>query len=158
MGRKPIPINLKATSPEDETYTFTSIPESASGLGFSEQAVEKAYRKDRTRIGEYQLGWLEPEIETEEDPKIVERIERTKTAFDTPNCSYCGKPLTRKDRVEDGFRIMRMGKDGYPVEEYNVKSLYEAHKLTGLSLPSLINAAEKGSVSITRKKIKKSSL
>ena len=61
----------------------------------------------------------------------------------------------RKDRVEDGFRIMRMGNDGYPVEEYNVKSLYEAHKLTGLSLSSLINAAEKGNITITRRKDKK---
>ena len=48
-----------------------------------------------------------------------------------------------------------MGKDGYPIENYDVKSLYEAHKLTGLSLSSLINAAEKGNISITRGKDKK---
>ena len=78
-----------------------------------------------------------------------------KKAFDEPNCSYCGKPLTRKDRVEDGFRIMRMGNDGYPAENYDVKSLHEAHKLTGLSLSSLINATEKGNITITRRKDKK---
>ena len=153
-----MPIYLKTTSPEGEIKTFTSIPEAASGLGFSEREVRKAYHEGRARIREYQLEWLEPEVETEPevelDPKAVERIERTKKALDEPNCSYCGKPLTRKDRVEDGFRIMRMGKDGYPIEDYDVKSLYEAHKQTGLSLSSLINAAEKGNISITRRKDK----
>ena len=152
MGRKGIPINLKATSPEGEIKTFKSIPEAASGLGLSERGVRKAYHEGRNRIGEYQLEWLEPE---ELDPKAVGRIERTKKALDEPNCSYCGKPLTRKDRVEDGFRIMRMGNAGYPIEEYDVKSLYEAHKLTGLLLSSLINAAEKGNIRKTRRKDKK---
>ena len=95
---------------------------------------------------------MEPE---ELDPKAVGRIERTKKALDEQNCSYCGKPLMHKDRVEDGFRIMRLGKDGYPAEEYVIKSLHEAHKLTGLSLSSLINAAEKGNINITRRKDKK---
>ena len=36
MGRKSIPILLKATSPEGETKTFTSIGEAAKELGFSE--------------------------------------------------------------------------------------------------------------------------
>ena len=160
MGRKGIPINLKATSPEGEVKTFTSIPEAASGLGFSERGVRKAYHEGRNRIGEYQLEWLELEVETEPeklDPKAVGRTERTKKALDEPNCSYCGKPLTRKDRVEDGFRIMRLGKDGYPAEEYLVKSLYEAHKLTGLSLSSLINAAEKGNISILGERIRRNS-
>ena len=114
MGRKPIPIKLKASSSEGETKTFTSIPETASGLGFSERGVRKAYHKGRSRIGEYQVEWLEPEVETEPeeelDPKAVGRIERTKKALDEPNCSYCGKPLTRNDRVENGFRIIRMRK------------------------------------------------
>ena len=39
MGRKSIPILLKATSPEGETKTFTSIGEAAKELGFSERGV-----------------------------------------------------------------------------------------------------------------------
>ena len=159
VERKGIPINLKSTSPEGEVSTFTSIPEAAAGLGFSERGVRKAYHKSRNRIGEYQLERLEPEVEIEEpkeelDPKAIERIERMKKAIGEPNCIYCGKPLSRKDRVEDGFTIMRMGRYCFPAEENFTKSLYEAHKLTGLSLFSLKNAAEKGNISITRRKDK----
>ena len=39
MGRKSIPILLKATSPEGETKMFTSIGEAAKELGFSERGV-----------------------------------------------------------------------------------------------------------------------
>ena len=63
MGRKSIPILLKATSPEGETKTFTSIGEAAKELGFSECGVGKAFH----RIGEYELEWLEPEPNI--DPK-----------------------------------------------------------------------------------------
>ena len=61
MGRKSIPILLKATSPEGETKTFTSISEAAKELGFSECGVGKAFHEKRNRIGEYELEWLEPE-------------------------------------------------------------------------------------------------
>ena len=60
MGRKSIPILLKATSPEGETKTFTSIGEAAKELGFSEHGVGKAFHEKRNRIGEYKLEWLEP--------------------------------------------------------------------------------------------------
>ena len=39
MGRKSIPILLKATSPEGETKRFTSIGEAAKELGFSERGI-----------------------------------------------------------------------------------------------------------------------
>ena len=143
MGRKGITINLKATSPEGEVKTFKSIPEAARELGFSEFGVRKAYHAERNRIGEYQLEWLEPELEPEVNPKVIERIQRTKEVLNASNCCYCKKPLSRGDRVEDGFRIMSLGGDGHPAEEYEVRSLYGAHKRTGLSLHSLINAAEK---------------
>ena len=39
---------------------------------------------------------------------------------------------------------------GYPIEDNFVKSLYEAQPLSELSLCSLINAAEKKNVAITR--------
>ena len=49
MGRKAIPILLKATSPEDETRMFTSISEAARELGFSELGVGKAFHEKRIR-------------------------------------------------------------------------------------------------------------
>ena len=42
-----------------------------------------------------------------------------------------------------------------PVESYDVTSLYQAQKVTGPSLCSLINAAEKGNFKITRRRDKK---
>ena len=82
MGRKSIPILLKATSPEGETKTFTSIGEAAKELGFSERGVGKAFHEKRNRIGEYELEWLEPKLDV--DPKLnvhpgaAKRIERLK--------------------------------------------------------------------------------
>ena len=40
------------------------------------------------------------------------------------------------------------------MEDHEVKSIYEAHKLIGLSVSSLINAADKGNAIITRRKAK----
>ena len=64
MGRTPTPILLKATSPEGETRTFTSIREAARELGFSERGIGKAFHEKRNRIGEYELEWLEPKVGT----------------------------------------------------------------------------------------------
>ena len=38
------------------------------------------------------------------------------------------------------------------MEDHEVKFIYEAHKLTGLSVSSLINTADKGNAIITRRK------
>ena len=38
------------------------------------------------------------------------------------------------------------------MEDHEVKSIHEAHKLTGLSVSSLTNAADKGNAIITRRK------
>ena len=38
------------------------------------------------------------------------------------------------------------------MEYHEVKSIYEAHKLTGLSVSSLINEVDKGNTIITRRK------
>ena len=62
MGRKSIPILLKATSPEGETKMFTSIGEAAKELGFSEHGVGKPFHEKRNRIGRYELEWLEPDV------------------------------------------------------------------------------------------------
>ena len=40
------------------------------------------------------------------------------------------------------------------MEDHEVKSIYEAHKLTGLSVSSLINAVGKGNAIIARRKDK----
>ena len=106
MGRKSIPILLKATSPEGETKTFTSIGEAAKELGFSERGVGKAFHEKRNRIGEYELEWLEPEPDV--DPEAAVRIETLKKTFTRTVCVYCNKPLTHEDRVEDGFSISKL--------------------------------------------------
>ena len=153
MGRKSIPILLKATSPEGETKTFTSVGEAAKELGFSERGVGKAFHEKRNRIGEYELEWLEPELDVH--PKAVARMERLKKTFTRTVCIYCGGPLTREDRVKNGFGISKLSeKTGYPIEDHEVNSIYEANKITGLSVSSLKNAADKGNAIISRRKDK----
>ena len=80
------------------------------------------------------------------------RIERFNKTFTLTVCVYCNKPLTCEDRVEDGFGISKLNeKTGYPMEDHEVKFIYEAHKLTGLSVSSLINAVDKRNAIITRR-------
>ena len=111
----------------------------------------KHFMKKEIGIGEYELEWLEPEPDV--DPEAAVRIERLKKTFTRTVCVYCNKPLTREDRVKDGFGIPKLNeKTGYPREDHEVKSIYEAHKLTGLSVSSLMNAADKGNAIITRRK------
>ena len=92
MGRKSIPILLKATSPEGETKMLTSIDEAAKELGFSKRGVGKAFHEKRNRIGEYELEWLEPEPDVH--PKATARMERLKKTFTRTVCIYCNEPLT----------------------------------------------------------------
>ena len=91
-------------------------------------------------------------------PQNVERalrIERLKKTLTQTVCVYCNKPLTHEDRVKDGFSISKLNeKTGYPMEDHEVKSIYEAHKLTGLSVSSLTNAADKEDAILTRWKDK----
>ena len=145
--------SVTTTSPEGETKMFTSIGEAAKELGFSEHGVGETFHEKRNRIGEYEQEWLEPEPNV--DPEAAVRIETLKKTFTRTVCVYCNKPLTREDRVEDGFSISKLNeKTGYPMEDHEVKSIYEAHKLTGLSVSSLINAVDKGNAIITRRKDK----
>ena len=112
MGRKSIPILLKAASPEGETKEFTSIGKAAKELGFSERGVGKAFHEKRNRIGEYELQWLEPELDVhpklDVHPGAAARIEGLKRALTQTVCTYCNKPLTREDRVRDGFGISKL--------------------------------------------------
>ena len=92
MGRPHTEINLRTTSPEGELKMFNSFPEAASGLGFSECTVKKAYYSQRDRIGEYQLEWLEvkPKLK-QEGPATMRRMVGAGVRLD---CIYCGCKLT----------------------------------------------------------------
>ena len=82
-------------------------------------------------------------------------MERLKKTFTRTVCIYCNEPLTREDRVKNGFGISKLSeKTGYPIEDNEVNSIYEAHKIIGLSASSLKNAADKGNAIITRRKDK----
>ena len=63
-------------------------------------------------------------------------------------------PLTKEDRISDGFYIFRLNDKGQIIDEHSVTSFYDTNKLTGLTYPALINAAEKGNISITRRRDK----
>ena len=162
MGRKSIPILLKATSPEGETKMFTSIGKAAKELGFSERGVGKAFHEKRNRVDEYELEWFEPRLDVH--PKLnvytgaAKRIERLKKMFTQIVCTYCGRQLTREERVKNGFGIYKLNeKTGHLIEEHEVDSIYEGNKITGLSVSSLKNAADKGNAIITRRKDKQRS-
>ena len=142
MGRKSIPIVLKATSPEGETKTFTSIGEAAKELGFSECRVGKAFHEKSNRIGGYKLEWLEPKFDVhpklDVHPGAAKRIERLKKTFTQIVCPYCGRQLTREERVKNGFGIYKLNeKTGHLMEEHEVNSIYKGNKITGLSVSSL---------------------
>ena len=78
-----------------------------------------------------------------------------KKTFTRTVCIHCNEPLTREDRVKNGFGISKLSeKTGYLIEDHEVNYIYEAHKITGLSASSLINAADKGNAIITRRKDK----
>ena len=112
MGRKSKPILLKATSPEGETKTFTSIGEAAKELGFNERGVGKAFHEKRNRIGGYELEWLEsePDVHPKLDvhPGAAKRIERLKKTFTQIICTYCGRQLTREERVRPREDLITM--------------------------------------------------
>ena len=80
---------------------------------------------------------MEPEPDV--DPKAAARMERLKKMLTRNVCIYCGGPLTcEEDRVKNGFGISKLSeKTGYPIEDHEVNSIYEANKLTGLSVSSL---------------------
>ena len=142
MGRKSRPILLKATSPEGETKMFTSIGKAAKELGFSEHGVCKAFHEKRNRIGEYELEWLEPELDVHPKPDVhpraAKRIERLKKTFTQIVCTYCGRQLTFEERVKNGCGMYKLNeKTGHLIEEHEVNSIYEGNKITGLSVSSL---------------------
>ena len=122
-------------------------------MGFNERGVGEAFHEKRNRIGEYELEWLEAELDV--DSKAAVRIEGLKRAFTQTVCTFYNKPVTREDRVRDDFDISKLDeKTGHLTEDHDVNSTYEAHKVTGLSVSSLKNVADKGNAMITRRKDK----
>ena len=93
-------------------------------MGFSERGVGKAFHEKRNRIGEYELEWLEPELDVH--PKAAKGIERLKKMNTRTVCTYCGKPLTHEDRVKNGFGIYKIDeKTGHLMEYHEVNSIYK---------------------------------
>ena len=128
-------------------------------MGFSERGVGKAFHEKRNRIGEYQLEWLEPEVEKHiklNDSVIAKRIQGLVNAYTHPVWIYCGKPMTCEDRVKNGFGIYEIDENTGHIKTFNeVKTIYDGNKLTGISTRALRNVADKGNPMITRRKDKK---
>ena len=83
------------------------------------------------------------------------QLKRLKKRFTQIVCTYCGRQLTREERVKNGFGIYKLNeKTGHLIEEHEVNSIYEGNKITGLSVSSLKIAADKGNAIITRRKDK----
>ena len=163
-GRKPIPINLKSTSPDGKVRFFKTIREAAKELGFSERGMRKAYH----------LEWLETPLEPDVEAaprkrvkprtktgelkrKVKERMDRLgKENIDGKmvlNCTFCGLPLGREDR-SDYISMARLDDDGklHTIDTFD--SMYKASKATGISWGALWNAREKGNTLIVRRKDK----
>ena len=161
-GRKPILINLKATAPSGDVKFFSSFPEAAREIGFSEYGVRKAYYSKTNRIGEYKLEWLEPILKEEKEepkrkrkPKPKTKIYKIKEKREI-NCFICEKPLTGKDGMDfDFFSIRELNDKGKEASTISPSSLYEASKETGLSLGALRNARDTGNTLLTRRRDKK---
>ena len=78
-----------------------------------------------------------------------------KKTFTQIVCIYCGRQLTREERVKNGSGIYKLNeKTEHHLEEHEVNSIYEGNKITGLLVCSLKNAADKGNAIITRRKDK----
>ena len=58
-------------------------------MGFSERGVGKAFHEKRNRIGEYELEWLEPELDVDaklNDSEAAKGIERLKKTYAQAVC------------------------------------------------------------------------
>ena len=138
-GRKPIPINLKATSPEGEVKIFESIRETARELGFSEHGVGKAFHAKRNRIGDYEIEWLEPEPEPETKPETNPNPEKAL------NCWIRNQLLGPKDRMDYRcLELEELDSERKAINSCFPETLYRASKISGLSLNTLQNARDKG--------------
>ena len=127
-------------------------------MGFSECGIGKAFHEKKNRTDEYELEWLEtpskPEAKDDikiDDSVIAKRIEGLVNAYTHPVCIYCGKPMTHKERVKNGFGVYDVDEKTGHIKTFNeTKTIYDANKLTGISTRALRNAADQGNPMITR--------
>ena len=119
-GRKPIIINLRATSPEGEVSYFRTFKDAARELGFNESSIKRAYHANRNRIGEYELEWLDVDEEApkktyrsigakvkEEHSDYLEETKRDRLVKgrESKLCTYCMRELGRED-ISDFFVLI----------------------------------------------------
>ena len=144
MGRPPIRVKLTITSKDDSRFleprTFNSIPEASFATGLTDRGIRAAYHSKRESMrkksGEvYTLKWEEP------DPIRV-RPPRTPSK----NCVKCWKNLTPEDWCS--FFLLDQGNED---ESLQFVSIYQALKVTGISICVLWNACKKVNMTITRR-------
>ena len=75
-------------------------------------------------------------------PGLLKGIQRLKKTFTEIVCTYCGRQLTCKERVKNGFGIYKLNeKTGHLIDEHEVNSIDKGNKITGLSVSSLKNGS-----------------
>ena len=104
-GRKPLLINLKSTSPDDEVRFFKIICKATRELGFSERGMGKAYHTSRNRIGEYELEWLVPEELPSAmlgalSKRVPKRVSRTEAAKMKVKIEDKNKQVNELEKIE----------------------------------------------------------
>ena len=135
-GRKPIIINLRATSPEGEVSYFRTFKDAARELGFNKSSIKRAYHANRKRIGEYELEWLDVDEEApkktygsigakakEEYSDYLEKTKRDRLVKgrESKLCTYCMRELGRED-ISDFFVIIKLDNRGKATENRVVYS------------------------------------
>ena len=98
----------------------------------------------------WNLNWNQKKIQ-----KSLKELEDMKKDSINQIVVIATKNYLEEKEFQIVFLYCLLGKDGRPVESYDVTSLHQARMVTRLSLCSLINAAEKGNFKITRRRDKK---
>ena len=146
MGRPSIQVKLTITSKDDDQFlnprTFNSIADASLATGLTDRGIRPAYysKRDsmRKRLGEvYHLRWEEP------DPVRVKP-----PAKKVVKCVICSQILT----IADESRAFVMDMPDNEDIIYNLTSINEAQRETGISICSLRNACSKGNTTITRRR------
>ena len=143
MGRPSIRVKHPITASDDNRFsnprTFNSIPEASSATGLTDRGIRASYHSKRESMrkksGEvYNLKWEEPD-------SIRVKYQRTPSK----NCRKCSKALMAEDR--SSFFGLDRGNDD---EFLQFISIYQASKVTGISICALRNACKKANMTITR--------
>ena len=124
-----------------EPRTFNSIPDVSFATGLTDRGIRAAYYSKREsmqkRSGEgYNLEWKEL------DPVRVRPPRST-----AKECVKCSKTLTLEEK--SSLFLLDQGND---IESLQSVSLYQASKVTGISICALRNACEKTNLTIMQRK------